>query len=372
MRSKIDDPTLDRRAEPPSGSIALRVQDDDATTVFDPAPAGATVALPIGLGEAQFAPVTIDTAVIEDDPEAREPQAPQRRGLWWSGAILAALLVLGGVAFWWYNSVGPGAYTTVPSVSGTQLEAQQALEAAGLVTDVERTNSDDVLADIVIGTDPSSQTQVPNGAKITIIVSNGPSMSTVPSLVGKIEGDSINTLADAGFKVGTSVKKYDDSIPKGEVMTQEPEAGKSVRHDSTVTLTVSDGPKPVSIPDVVGMSESDATSALEEDALVVTVQRARSSDQDKGDVFKQDPAADADGFRTDAVTIWVSDGPPLVSVPNFVFDPVDQAVQEAKDAGLVPELSARWPFSSQNQIADQSIAPGTDVERGTSIVLIYN
>lgn len=371
-RAKIDDPTLDRRANPPSGSLALTVHDNDATTVFDPAPAGATVALPIGLGKASFAPVSMDADLIEDDPEAQEPTAAQHRGLWWTSAILAALLVLGSLGFWWYNSIGPGAYTTVPAVSGTEKEVTQALEAAGLVTGVEHDFSDEVPEGIVIDTDPSSQTQVPNGAKVTIIVSNGPLMNTVPSLVGSSEGDAINKLADEDFIVGTTILEYDDSIPQGEVISQEPEPGKSVRHDATITLTVSDGPAPITFANVVGSSEADATATLKEDALKVTVNHARTDEQPKGKVFKQDPAAGTDGRRTDSVTIWVSDGPPLVQVPNFVFDRVDEAVSQAKDAGLVPELKPRWPFSSRNQIADQSLAPGSSVEQGTEIVLIYN
>jgi len=371
-RSLIDDPTLDRRADPPSGAIALMNHDEDATTVFNPAPSGATVVLPIGLGESAFAPVTVGTEMIEDDPEAREPVKPQRRGLWWSGAILAALLVLGGVAFWWYNSVGPGAFTTVPTVQGTQQEAEQALQAAGLATEAEYVFDDVVPDGVVIKTNPAQQMQVTNGALITIIVSNGPEMSTVPGLVGNNEDDAINKIRDDGFEVGSSEPQYSDSIPKDEVVSQDPEAGQSVRHDSAVSLTVSGGPEPITFPDVVGQTESDATAALEKNALVVTVKRERSDQEDKGKVFKQDPAAGEDGLRTGAVTIWVSDGPPLVDVPNFVFDSVDDAVQNAKDLGLVPELQSRWPFSARDRIADQSIAPGTDVERGTKIILVYN
>lgn len=371
-RALIDDPTLDRRADPPSGAIALMNRDDDATTVFDPSPSGATVVLPIGLGEAAFAPVSVTGEIVEDDPEAREPSPPQRRGLWWTGAIVAALLILGGVAFWWYNSIGPGAFTTVPPVAGTQLEAEATLEAAGLVT-VPEFEYDDVVPDgTVIKTDPAEQTQVPNGAQITIIVSQGPAMSTVPGLVGRDEAEAIDLIRDEGFEVGESRSSWSDTVPQGEVLSQDPPANEEVRHDSTVTLEVSGGPQPIEYADVVGMTEADAQEELAKDALNVTVNRERTNEQSEGKVFKQDPGAGADGTRTGDVTIWVSDGPPLVDVPNFVFDAVDEAVQRAKDVGLVPQLQARWPFSSQDRIADQSIAPGEDVERGTTIVLVYN
>lgn len=372
-RSLIDDPTLDRRADPPSGSIALRDVDEDATTVFDPSPSGATVVLPIGLGESAFAPVSVANEIVEDDPEAREPVPPQRRGLWWTGAVLAALLVLGGVAFWWYNSVGPGAFTSVPPVAGIQQEAaESALQAAGLVTAAEFEFDDIVPDGIVIRTEPLEQSQVPNGAKVTVVVSNGPKMTVVPPLVGSSEGDAVAAIKDQGFVPGESTPKYTDLIPKGEVMEQDPPAGESVRHDTVISLTVSAGPEPIVFPDVVGEPESDAQAELAEFALNVTIKRDRTELQAKGKVFKQDPAAGADGLRKGTITIWVSDGPPLVDVPNFIFDTVDAAVQSAKDIGLAPELRARWPFSSKDRIADQSISPGTDVERGTKIVLIYN
>jgi beta-lactam-binding protein with PASTA domain len=51
---------------------------------------------------------------------------------------------------------------------------------------------------------------------------------------------------------------------------------------------------------------------------------------------------------------------------------VDTAKAQAEDLGLVVELQKRWPWSSPNAIVDQSIAPGTDVEVGTKIVLTYN
>lgn len=370
-RANLDDPTLDRRADPPSGSTASLQQDGDATTIFDPAPSGATVALPIGLGESRFAPVSV-VEIVEDDPEALAPVKPQRRGLWWTGAILAAILVLGSLGFWWYNSIGPGAYTTVPAVSGTEADARKVLEAAGLVTVVERENSDEVPADVVIGTDPDKQAQVENGAEVTIVVSDGPRMENVPNLVGENEEAALSKISENGFVAGDTTPKNDDTIPEGEVISQDPESGESVRHDAAVSLTVSDGPKPITYADVVGASEAAATETLEADALDVKVKYERTNKQGKGLVFKQDPAAGEDGIRTGSVTIWISDGPPLIDVPNFVFDPVDDAVQQAKDLGLVPELRARWPFSSQDRIADQSIAPGTDVERGTKIVLIYN
>ncbi|NTV38938.1 MAG: serine/threonine protein kinase, partial [Demequinaceae bacterium] len=82
-RAMIDEPTLDRKADPPSG--ALRLVDDDATAVFDPTPTGSTIALPIGLNEPLFAPVE---AELLDDPDAVEPAHSRPRWTLWAVAVI--------------------------------------------------------------------------------------------------------------------------------------------------------------------------------------------------------------------------------------------------------------------------------------------
>lgn len=373
-RSLIDDPTLDRRAEPPSGAVPI-VHDDGATTVLSDAPSGSTIALPIGLGGAAALVAGGDAEILDDDPDAIEPERPNRRTGWWIGAVLATLIVLGGLGLWWYTSIGPGAYTTVPSVqSQTEADATASLEALGFVVTTDE-EFDDVIAEgIAIGTDPQEQARLLNGSDITLIVSQGARQETIPEVVGLQESEALAALGDAGFPVGDPTFEYSDTIPEGEVMASTPAQGETVRHDTEVSLELSDGPAPITIPDVVGSTESAAIDALEEDALVVTVERERTPDAPKGEVFRQNPEAGADGIRTQEVTIWVSDGPPLVELSDYTFNTVERARDELEGLGLNVNLEADnpWPWTTPEFVVGQRPAAGTQLEVGSTVTLVYD
>lgn len=372
-RDLLDDPTLDRRADPPSGQIAA-VGDDDATAVLEAAPAGATVALPIGLGHPFPAVGTEEPDLLDDDPEAEEPKRGDRRVGWWIAAVLVAVLILGGGSLWWYNSIGPGAYTTVPPVANeTEENARTFLESAGLVAEVENVYDDDVLEGFVIGTDPRAQQRVLGGSTVTVYVSRGPEMYTVPEVVGSQQDAARGALEEIGFSVGQVEERASDTVPAGEVMSVSPAEGETVRHDTPVDLVVSSGPAPITVPDVSGMRQDEAVALLEDDyALSVTVETGRTEDVKTGEVYAQSLDAGSEAHRTDAITLTVSEGKPLVEVGDYVGMTVDEAEAAAKAAGLKVDLYGFWPWSSKNSVVDQSIYPGTQVEKNTTITLRYN
>lgn len=371
-RSMIDEPTLDKRADPPSGVIAVV---GEATAVLDHTPSGSTIALPIGLGEYPFARVDLD--VIDDDPEAVAPAAPPRRVALWLGAVAAALVLIVGLGTWWYQTQGPGAYTTVPPVDGkTSDEARDIMRSADLGVIVLTGFSDDVPAGYVVSTDPAAQEQIAKGDDVKITVSKGPRMATVPDVVGVLEADAIDQLDSAGFTVGTKDRVYSDTVPEGEVMSTSPVAEELVRHDTSVALVISNGPKPITVADVIGMTESDARLRLAEDAMVISVVYERTLEVKKGEVFKTDPGPGADSRRTSPITLYVSEGKPLVTIPNFIFLTVGEAKAKAEDLGLELSLTPRWIFTGPERddkiISDQQEQPNTEVEVGTTIHLVFD
>ena len=372
-RALMDDPSLDRRADPPSGTLAI-TRDPDATTILETPAAGATVALPLGMGRPFAAVGVID---VDDDPEADPeafaPEPSQRRAWWWVGAILAVLVLLGGIGLWWFNAVGPGAYTTVPSVvEASEADATRTLKSVGFTVTTENRNDDEVLAGSAIGTDPGAQQRAERGSEVTLFVSIGPKMTMVPSVVGVSESDANASLKKANFPIGKPKLTYSDTVPKGQVMSSTPMAGLTVRHDTVVTLEVSNGPEPIVVPAVTGMTLDDAQAALLPFGLEVTVVHARTDKADKGIVFKQDPKAKADAHRTDPITITVSDGPPLVTVGDYVGQKFDAGVAAAEADGLHVSVYGQWPWSKKTTIVDQTIQPNQQVEKGTTITLKYN
>jgi len=367
-RAMIDEPTLDRRAEPPSGAFSLA---DDATAILDPSPIGSTIALPIGLNEPIFA--RVEAELVDDDPDAMEPVNHRPRWTLWVTAVVAALLLMLGFGAWWYNTQGPGAYTTVPPVDGKTTDiARDILRTANLEAVVLSDFSDDVPEGIVIRTSPAAQEQIAKGETVKLVVSQGPRMEKVPLVVGIPEGDAIDILTKAEFSIGAKETPYSDVVPKGEVMSTTPAADEVVRHDLPIDLVISNGPAPVTIPDLVGYKEDRARTLLEADSMVVTVEYDRTLDVRKGEVFRTDPAPGSESTRTARITLYVSEGKPLVQVPSFLFMNVDEALAKAEDLGLVPDLKAQKIWSSKNKISDQDLTPGTYVEVGTTVELRYN
>ena len=369
-RAMIDEPTLDRKAEPPSGAHRL-VEDSDATTVFDPTPTGSTIALPIGLNEPLFAPV--EAELIEDDPDAVAPAPNRPRWTLWATAVVAALLLTLGLGAWWYNTQGPGAYTTVPSVAEqTSDAAQRILRASGLGVTVLSDYSDEVPEGIVIRTTPAAQARIAKNDTVKIVVSQGPRMEIVPAVVGILESDAVDALAKVGFSVGTKDKVWSDTAPAGEVISTDPAADASVRHDLPINMVISKGPQPITIPDLKGVTEEQAKAQLSAFSMVVSVQYDRTTDVKKGEVFKTDPAAGSESTRTAKITLYVSEGKPLVQVPFFIGMKVDDAIAAAKAVGLVPDVQGAHIWSTRNMISDQDLTPNSYIEVGSTVQLRYN
>lgn len=375
-RAMIDEPTLDRKADPPSGAHRLvdaADDDPDATTAFDPTPTGSTIALPIGLNEPLFAAVH---AEFFDDPDAVDPVHHRPRWALWVVAIVAAVLLTLGLGAWWYNTQGPGAYTVVPPVTNTTSDkAQATLKAAELEPVVLTDYSDEVPEGIVIRTEPAAQEQIAKGAEVKLFVSKGPRMEIVPTVTGIPEGDAIDALAKSDFSAGKKDRVYSDTVPDGEVMSTSPVAGESVRHDLPIDLVISQGPAPVTIPDLIGFTEAAAKDRLAADAMSVSVETGRSNDVRKGEVFATDPAAGSGSRRTAAITLHISEGREFVKVPFFIGTTIGEAKNAAQAAGLKLEYKKRYPFSGppndDKQISDQSIDPNEQVENGTVVTLTY-
>ncbi|MBN2177659.1 MAG: Stk1 family PASTA domain-containing Ser/Thr kinase [Demequinaceae bacterium] len=366
-RSMIDDPTLARRAEPPSGTVPVTM-DTDSTVSLEPTPTGATVALPIGLGEAGAREPDDDRALIPVPPPPKKPTSAS-----WIIAIAAAAAVLTAVAFWWYTTAGPGAYAKVPQVSGMTIEeATTVLTDLGLDAQFIQAFDDEVPIGRVVSTTPEEGGSVSKEGTVTVTVSLGPRMTEIPLIVGIDEGDARSQLTVLGFPEPDVTREYSDTVSTGDVISVDPEEGQTVRHDTLLTLVISNGPKPITFPDVLGSAEDTARTVLEDQyGLEVLVESGRTSEYAKGLVYDQDPSGGETGHRTDTITIWVSEGPPLVTVPGYYFMEKEDAQEAAEELGLVVTLQKQHWWSTGNRILDQNIAPGSKVEVGTTIILTY-
>lgn len=135
---------------------------------------------------------------------------------------------------------------------------------------------------------------------------NTPPVAAVPSVVGMAEADAVAALEAAGFSVAAS-RVNDPAVEPGVVVGQDPAGGGEAELGSTVSISVSDGPGAVTVPNVVGDQENAARNRLEQAGFAVSVTQASSADVPSGRVISQSVSGDAPPGST--VTIVVSTGP---------------------------------------------------------------
>jgi len=97
------------------------------------------------------------------------------------------------------------------------------------------------------------------GASISYTVSLG----DVTDVAGESLDDAIDILAEQGLEGQAGEERYSDTVPEGDVISAAPGAAGPIREGSPITLTVSRGPEPVEIPNVVGMGWGEAKSTLQ-------------------------------------------------------------------------------------------------------------
>jgi eukaryotic-like serine/threonine-protein kinase len=202
-------------------------------------------------------------------------------------------------------STGPGE-AAVPPVAGlTTSEARERLEETGFEPDVERAFSEEVERGRVIETTPSEGSSAELGTTVILRVSRGPEPVAVPDVVGRSEADARSALEGAGLTVETAQQESEDEEP-GTVLAQDPAGGAEVRSGSTVTITVAEEPPPVVVPDVVDMSEDQATAELEDAGFEVRVRDETVTDETQdGQVLDQNPAGDEERPEGSRVTIVI-------------------------------------------------------------------
>ncbi|MGA2810464.1 MAG: PASTA domain-containing protein [Candidatus Acidiferrum sp.] len=203
-------------------------------------------------------------------------------------------------------SVG-NAFSTisVPSVAGeTQAFATNSLDpgASGFYVSVTRVPSTTVPDGFVISQNPPANSQVPISQTINLVISSGgPVTEAVPNVVGSSisaiittgafpMGTAEPTLNAAGFAVGSVTYQPSNSVPFGQVISQNPPAGTMAAWDASVSFIFSSGPATsVTVPNIVGETQGLAISALGEASLRWTLTTQSSQTVPAGVVISQNP-----------------------------------------------------------------------------------
>ncbi len=272
----------------------------------------------------------------------------------------------------------PSNQTNVPNVMGqAQAAASTAITGAGLVVGVVTQEfSVTVVSGSIISQDPVAGTLVAPGSTVALTVSKGPQPQSVPDLVGQTQAAASTAITGAGLTVGTITQEFSATVASGTVISQNPAAGTSAAPGSSVSLTVSKGPQSVTVPNVVGQTQSAAGTALTGANLTTgTVAQERSNTVAAGLVISQNPASGGAAPYGSAVALVVSTGVCPATVPDVVGQTQSAASTAITGVTLIVGVitqaySQTVPLGeviSQNPAAGASVAPGTAVALVISI-----
>ncbi|WP_320668497.1 Stk1 family PASTA domain-containing Ser/Thr kinase [Patulibacter defluvii] len=180
-------------------------------------------------------------------------------------------------------------------------------------------------------------------------------METVPNVIGISQGKAVQKLEEQGFRV--TVEQALNERRAGQVFRQDPRPRKRVRHGSRILLTVSSGPKQLTVPAVASLSARDARAALVRAGFGdgdITQQQVASESIPAGRAIGTDPGV---GLKVDPgspIVLSVSSGPPSdknqVEVPDLVGKSRADAEAALKEAGFQVDVT-----ESETDAAD----PGT-------------
>ena len=158
---------------------------------------------------------------------------------------------------------------------------------------------------------------VKRGTQINVVIAgkgdNTSEMVKIPSVIGKTKSSAKSTLESAGFNVNFEYGDYNDSVAADVVTAQSPSAKNQAAKGSTVTVTLSPGQKPITVPNVVGYSQSQAESALSGAGLKYTYADSQYSDTvSAGNVISQTKSGETVAAGT-TITLTLSKGKQQVS-----------------------------------------------------------
>jgi serine/threonine-protein kinase len=278
------------------------------------------------------------------------------------GALVLAALVAAGVLV--ARSASGGTVAAPQLVGLTQQEAAARAAEAGIVVKVEQRQVDDPAGRVVSQT-PAAGTFLDGGGTVRLVVSRGPPPVAIPDVAGQPGLQAAQALSAAGFAVDTK-HDYDENVPAGIALRTDPAANEKRAPESTVALVVSDGPRPVAIPDAAGKSYDAAVAALQAKRFTATRVDDFSDTVPTGTVIGTDPPAGQLAPRDSQVVVHVSKGPQPVAVPNVVGASVEQASQALQASGLVADVQN---FAPGRTVKSQTPPAGTQVNKGTKVTL---
>jgi beta-lactam-binding protein with PASTA domain len=310
QRNPPDQPPSDETLVQPPAQRVVRDQHVEEQRVVVPPDADVT---PGAVHEEERVGVRRDGAVVREFDRIEQPPVDRRRN-WWPWAIsVILLLVLIGLAIWYFTR--DQKQTVTPVVGQVAPTAVLHLQQDGFKTQVVRRVSSR-RPGTVVGEQPAGGSKADDGSLVVLTVAAAPTSVAVPNAVGVSQGNARDRLVAAGFRV-KSASVFSEQ-PVGTVVAQAPAAGEKLSRGSAVRINVSKGSATANVPSEVGQTSETAQQNLAAKGFKPTVVQV-PSDKPSGTVVAQSPSG-GQTRKGAAVQLNVSSGPAATTTPAQTTD----------------------------------------------------
>ncbi len=208
---------------------------------------------------------------------------------------------------------------------------------------------------------------IAEGTKIVITISDGKEQINLDDYTNDYAEEAIALMEEQGLIVNTS-EEMSDEIEEGYVIRHLPSAGQIVETGTKVRLFVSSGPNKFALADYENMTATEAKEELERMGIKVTIVTEASESVNAGLVTRQIPEAGTEMKKGAAITLYVSDGPAMMIVPDLLGQTLEQAENTLKNNNLkLGDVREITSGAAPGTVVKQSVAKDTKVEKNTVI-----
>lgn len=262
----------------------------------------------------------------------------------------------------------------VPDFTGmTYDEALAAAQQAGIVVSIlENRYSDTFDVDVVMEQDVEVGSTIRNTQSVGLVVSLGIKTVKVPDVQYKDKDTAIRLLTENELTY-TIVEKEVEKVDAGCVASQSIERGTKVAPGTSVELVISLGAPKKDVPDVTGMDEAAAKSALSELGFTVDSDYANSEKVESGKVISQNIVGTKAAKPGETIMLLVSTGEELVGVPNVVGCDRTTAENALKNMGFAVMVDEQYSETvEQGMVISQSKTAGTNIKKNSTVLIVVS
>lgn len=314
---------------------------------------------------------------VPSKKKAKDQKPKSKKKLLFLG--IAAVLVI-GIATIAFSVLGGGKNEiSVPDVSNlSESAARSKLQEAGLKAagQTEEITSDKIPEGKVVKTNPEAKAIVQKGREVVLYISTGGRKIKMKDYTDMEYNEAVEALVKLDFKESKIKKKeeYSDTVEKGKIISQTPEANSEVTPDKTsVKFVVSKGAKPIKISDYVGMTINEALLDLANNGINESQvkQTQQESDKEAGTILNQTPSAGSSVTPGNTmINFVVSSGPNEVSVPDFTGMSKSEVQSAAKEAGLTVNFEEDYDTQvPAGQVIRSNPSAGEKVKKNSSVTV---